>query len=62
MKTLKKVAVAQDEDGNWYVMPDHLLFHFRMLIYEEQYKEIERQFGKYKTGGEINLVQLWAEI
>ena len=61
----KKVSVVQDESFHWYVIPEKLLPFFR--IDEEDYSMIDSgqfddKWGKYRTGGDLNLVQLYAVI
>jgi len=54
-----------DGDGHWFIVP--------YLIFNDFYKDLENEdmvdsgdfdskWGKYQTGGDLNLVQLWAEI
>ena len=59
------VYVSQDETGDWYVIPMSLKDSF--LAYDEQalendydlQDEFEEKFGKYRTGGDLNNVQLY---
>jgi hypothetical protein len=72
MTTLQKVKAYKDNDGHWYVIPEELAtqFHSMLRDAEEQdefgiddaYEGFECTFGKYMTGGDLNLVQLWAEV
>lgn len=56
---------TQDETGDWYVIPMSLKDSF--LAYDEQalendydlQDEFEDKFGKYRTGGDLNNVQLY---
>jgi hypothetical protein len=64
-ETLQKVKAVRDESGHWYVIPENLLPFF--LIDEEDESMIDSgqfddKWGKYRTGGDLNLVQLWAEL
>lgn len=70
MTELRKVKVTCDDDGHWYIIPNELEQRFRELLkdistHHSNYDlviEFEEQFEKYRTGGGINLVQLYAEI
>ena len=62
---MKKVKVVQDESGHWYVIPNDLLDEF--LDDEENESMVssgkfDNKWGKYRTGGDLNLVQLWTEV
>jgi hypothetical protein len=68
---LQTVKAAQDEAGHWYVIPNNLYDRFRELHntaidynspYQEQAQtEFIDEFHKYRTGGDLNNVQLYAE-
>jgi hypothetical protein len=72
-KELTAVVAVQDEDGDWFVIPTDQQEDFRRLAgrinasfgpeddarFEE---EFETKFRKYATGGDLNNVQLYAEI
>lgn len=63
--TLQKVKAIQDESSHWYVIPEELLPSFRIDEQDEDMIDSGRfddKWGKYRTGGDLNLVQLWAEI
>jgi hypothetical protein len=60
-----QVKAVQDEDGHWYVIPNNKFKEFIQERYNEEmiYEgEFDRKWGKYRTGGDLNIVQLWAEI
>jgi len=63
---LQRVVAIQDEDCNWYVIPAWMVNEFYMLqeLGEEQddYEEFEETFGKYRTGGDLNLIQLYGDL
>jgi hypothetical protein len=73
IKTLMAVVAVQDEDGDWFVIPTDQHEDFRRLAgrinasfgpeddarFEE---EFETKFRRYATGGDLNNVQLYAEI
>lgn len=64
-KNLKRVAVVQDDSGHWYVIPYELYNDF----YDDNENEdmvdsgeFDKKYGNYMTGGNLNLIQLYAEI
>lgn len=65
---LQKVVAVQC-DGDWYVIPTEMQKEFNRLSelaqvsenYDEQ-DEFNEKFGQYATGGELNIIQLYAEI
>ena len=67
---MRPVYVTQDESGHWYVIPAGLEEEFSRLeeaIIDLDYDQdmidmFELKFAKYRTGGGINNVQLFAEI
>ena len=63
--TLEKVNVVRDEDGHWFIIPSEKEDEFYEDL--EDYGFIDTggfdiKWSRYKTGGDINLVQLWAEL
>lgn len=63
--TLRPVKATQDESGHWYVIPKELSEEFD--IDSENYDfcesgEFDSKYGKYRTGGNLNLTQLYAEL
>ncbi len=62
---LRKVKAISDESGDWYVIPNEL---FESFLEDEQNEdfvdsgEFDNKYGKYRTGGDLNLVQLYANI
>jgi hypothetical protein len=71
---LRAVSVVRDDNAHWYVIPKELHEEFRSLLekstdtslkddemYDAQNKFIEK-FSQYMTGGDLNNVQLYAEI
>lgn len=67
MENLKPVKAVRDDDGHWYVIPNELFNEFNRLLdtheddFESQ-REFMEKFDKYRTGGDLNLVQLYAEV
>ena len=62
---LQLVKAVKDDDGHWYVIPDMLADEFWNDVENEELVEsgeFSEKYGKYETGGDLNLVQLYAEI
>jgi hypothetical protein len=54
----KKVKAVQDDSGHWYLIPNELVDTF----YGDDVMEIDNfddKYSRYKTGGDLNLVQLY---
>jgi len=62
---MKKVKAVKDYSGHWYVIPNDLYEEF---IKDEQNEDMidsgkfDEKYGKYMTGGDLNLIQLYAEV
>lgn len=57
---------TQDETGDWYVIPKSLQDSFTAYLdtgdMQDDFDlqdEFEEKFGKYRTGGDLNNVQLY---
>jgi hypothetical protein len=63
---MKKVKAVRDDSGHWYVIPNELCIieFFKDLNNEDMVDsgQFDEKYGKYMTGGDLNLVQLYAEI
>lgn len=75
---LQKVVAIHDDDSNWYVIPAEMHVEFNRMLNESSmyfghdedgveahYKAEEAfidKFNKYRTGGDLNNIQLYAEI
>lgn len=61
---MKKVHAIKDDDGHWYVIPAEMIEEFHRLLDggESTEDEFIEKFSDYMTGGDLNLVQLYAEI
>jgi hypothetical protein len=63
----QKVLALQDDSGHWYVIPAELESEFNKLVdcdeddYDLQNEFMER-FDQYRTGGDLNNTQLYAEL
>lgn len=64
MPTLQKVIAIEDNDGHWYVIPADMVNVFHKLLEggEDTESEFMEKFNDYTTGGDLNLIQLYAEI
>ncbi len=62
---MQEVKAIQDNDGHWYVIPNDLLSDF---LKDEQDESLidsgkfDDKYGKYRTGGDLNLIQLYAQL
>ncbi len=62
---IQKVKALKDESGHWYVIPNDLVSSFMKDEQDEDFVdsgEFDNKYGKYRTGGDLNLVQLYAVI
>jgi len=65
MKELQKVKAVTDDSGHWYVLPNDLVKEFDKDSNDGDFidsGEFANKYGKYMTGGDLNCVQLYAEI
>lgn len=56
---------ALEEDSDWYLIPNKLCDEFKNDTYNEEMVEsggFDDKWWKYKTGGDLNLIQLYAKI
>lgn len=63
--TLQKVKAVNDDSGHWYVIPENLYPFFKIDLEDEDMVEsgyFDNKWEKYRTGGDLNLVQLYAEL
>jgi hypothetical protein len=64
-KKMQKVKAVQDDSCHWYVIPIDAV---RQFFQDENNEDIvdsgefDSRWGKYRTGGDLNNTQLWAEI
>jgi hypothetical protein len=59
---IKAVQALQDHYGNWYIVPNEIAEDFESYLEDDDLHEFEERYGKYATGGDLNLVQLYAKI
>lgn len=59
------VIAQQDDAGHWYLVPNELKKEFIELNNkpdaDDNYELFEAKFGQYRTGGDLNIVQLYIE-
>lgn len=62
---MKKAYATQDDDGHWYVIPFEMKDEFISDLEglgDDNYEEWEDKYSQYMTGGDLNNVQLYADI
>lgn len=62
---MKKVYAVQDQDSHWYVIPAELkddFFKDEENGEEDEWSSFTEKYSQYMTGGDLNNVQLYAEI
>lgn len=66
---MKRVKAVQDDSCHWYVIPLEKSDRFYSLLdtfsLTEDYgmlNKFEDEFGKYRTGGDLNNIELYAKI
>lgn len=68
MSNLQKVVAIQDDSSHWYVIPAEMRKEFRRLEElasndnDDALNEFIEKFNKYRTGGDLNNIQLYAKI
>lgn len=65
MGNLVPVKALKDDSGHWYVIPADCEEEFDLDLEDEtdEYgNNFNDKWGKYRTGGDLNLIQLYAEI
>ena len=57
----QKVIATEDNDGHWYLVPNELIDNFNKDLDEnDDDLDFDEKYGEYRTGGDLNLVQLYA--
>lgn len=62
---LKEVKAVKDNSGNWYIIPSELHEEFYDDCCYDLFGELkgfDSKWEKYRTGGDLNDIQLYAEI
>lgn len=65
MTKMQPVAAVQDDSCHWYVIPAAGQKDFYKDCEDEEMADdgrFDNKWGQYRTGGDLNLVQLYAEI
>ena len=65
MENLKKAKAIKDDSGHWYVIPSELQESFNKDLEDEEMTdsgEFDKKYGQYRTGGDLNNVQLYAKF
>lgn len=58
----QKVKAVQDDSCHWYVIPSELEEEFNQDSEDEDLVDsgdFDEKYGEYRTGGDLNLVQLY---
>jgi len=61
----EKVKAVQDDSSHWYIIPNDILKDFYIDLEDEQIVdsgEFDNKYGKYRTGGDLNLIQLYKKL
>lgn len=64
-ENLVKVQVVRDDSGHWYVIPNELKDEFNSDSEDEDMCDsggFDYKYSKYRTSGDLNLIQLWANV
>jgi len=64
MEEYTRVSVESDDDGHWYVIPHSKVEQFQKMLSEgeeDEWSEFEENFGEYRTGGDINNIELYVK-
>jgi hypothetical protein len=62
---LQKVHPVQDDNGHWFILPNEFEEEFENDLLDEDFVdsgEFDDKYRKYKTGGALNNVQLYAKF
>jgi hypothetical protein len=61
---MEKVKALKDDSGHWHLVPNDEVKQFQKDLENEEMAdsgEFDNKYGKYRTGGDLNLVQLYIE-
>ena len=62
---IEKVKAVQDNDSHWYIIPNYLMEEFESDLLNEELQEsgeFGEKYDQYRTNGDLNNIQLYAEI
>lgn len=65
MIKMQPVRAVQDQDSHWYVIPKELFGLFYAMEENgklDEWESFNEKFSEYRTDGDLNLIQLFAEI
>ena len=61
---MKKVKAVKDDSSHWFIIPNELYENFLKDLDNEDMVdngEFDNKYSKYRTGGDLNLIQLYVE-
>ena len=66
---MKRVYCVTDEASHWYVIPYEMKDDFWSMVRDmsnepfdyDLFQEFEDKYGKYRTGGDLNLIPLYVD-
>lgn len=64
-KSMTPISVESDDGGHWYIIPKQLVYDFHRDMEnaeEDEYVKFNEKYSQYRTGGDINNIQLFANI
>lgn len=62
---IEKVKAVKDDSGHWFVIPNDKLSEFRKDEQDVNFVDsgqFDDKWGRYMTGGDLNLIQLYADV
>ena len=62
---IEKVKAVQDNDSHWYIIPNYLMEEFESDLLNENLEEsgeFGEKYDQYRIHGDLNTIQLYAEI
>ncbi len=62
---IEKVKAVQDNESHWYIIPNYLMEEFESDLLNEDLEEsgeFDVKYDQYRTNGDLNDIQLYAEI
>ena len=65
IRNMIQVEAVQDESGHWYVIPHERVSEFYTDSEDYdfcEFGEFDAKWGKYRTGGALGIVKLYADI
>lgn len=59
-----EIKAVTDDSGHWYLIPNELFNDFNNDLNNEELSdsgEFGSKYGKYMTGGDLNIIQLYVK-